>query len=109
MTLKKLFFWFWSTLAMGTILGVVLGEGMNRIIGKPLFGPLMKDILSASTFAAVSQLGFFSYLVFNWLSHGLVRNRFLYQVIQVFLIFIVIGNLVYLNVSKFAGISLQLQ
>jgi KinB signaling pathway activation protein len=108
MTLKKLFFWFWSTLFIGIVLSLFLGEFINRSVGKKLFGPLLKDVLSGSTFAAVSQLGFFSYLVFNWLSNGFVRNRFLYQVIQVFFILIVIGNLLYLNISKFTGVSLWL-
>jgi KinB signaling pathway activation protein len=108
MTLKKLLFWFWSTLTIGTVLGVFLGKFINQIVGEKLFGPLLKDVLSGSTFAAVSQLGFFSYLIFNWLSNGFVRNRFLYQAIQVFLILIVLGNLFYLNVSKFAGVTLGL-
>ncbi|SEN61802.1 KinB-signaling pathway activation protein [Lihuaxuella thermophila] len=103
MTLRKLFFWFWTTLALGALSAVLIGVTLNMVLDPDPFGPVTQLLLSGSTFAAVAQLGFFSYLVFNWLAKGLVRSRWLYDFIQIILLFIVIGNLVYLHVVKFDG------
>ncbi|MBA4496573.1 KinB-signaling pathway activation protein [Paenactinomyces guangxiensis] len=103
MTLKKLFYWFWSTLVLGAVLAVLLGELVHVVLGREIFGSPTQLLLSGSTFAAVSQLGFFSYLVFHWLSSGLIRNTSLYDALQVLLVLVVLGNLVYLNIAKFGG------
>lgn len=108
MTLKKLFFWFWTTLALGAVSAVLIGELVNMVLGKDPFGPVTQLLLSGLTFAAVSQLGFFSYLVFNWLGKGLVRSKWLYDAIQIILLLTVLGNLIYLNVAKFDGAMLWL-
>ncbi|WP_028778653.1 KinB-signaling pathway activation protein [Shimazuella kribbensis] len=105
MTLKKLFFWIVSTLLVGAVLSIVFGYGIGAITGTD-FGAFTQILLTGLTFAAVAELGFFSYLVFNWLAKGFLRNPKLFSSIQIFLILILLANLVYLNISKFAGSSL---
>jgi KinB signaling pathway activation protein len=102
MTLKKLMIWFWSTLAIGTALGVGFGKLIGLVTGVEL-GDLTKLLLTGATFGSVALLGFFAYLIFNWLGNGLFRKQSHFQVLQVILIFLVLGNLIYLNLSKFAG------
>lgn len=105
MTLKKLFFWIFSTLIVGAVLSIILGYGISAITGTD-FGEFTQILLTGLTFAAVAELGFFSYLVFNWLAKGFLRNPKLFSAIQIFLILILLFNLIYLNASKFAGTSL---
>ncbi|MCH5586001.1 KinB-signaling pathway activation protein [Shimazuella sp. AN120528] len=105
MTLKKLFFWIVSTLIVGAVLSIVLVYGIRAVTGTNL-GEFTQILLTGLTFAAVAELGFFSYLVFNWLAKGFLRNPKLFSSIQIFLILILLFNLIYLNTSKFAGSSL---
>ncbi|RAL23297.1 KinB-signaling pathway activation protein [Thermoflavimicrobium daqui] len=107
MTLKKLVWWFFSTLLLGGILGIVLGGTISLITDIHL-GNVTKLLLTGTMFASVAVLGFFSYLIFNWLGAGFVRNALLFQVIQVLLILLVLGSLTYLFVSKFVGKDLYL-
>lgn len=106
MRLKQMFVWFCSTLLLGTALAVIIGELVHLITGKPVLGELGSLLLSGSATAAVTLLGFFSYLLFNLLFNGLVRNRKVYEGFQIILILIMIGNLVYMNMAKFSGESL---
>jgi KinB signaling pathway activation protein len=105
MTLKKLFIWIFSTLLVGAVGSLVFGYGIRAVTGTDL-GEFTQILLTGLTFAAVAELGFFSYLVFNWLAKGFLRNPKLFSSIQVFLILILLFNLIYLNASKFAGASL---
>lgn len=106
MTLKKLIFWIWSTWAIGAGVTIVIAKGIELFVGKAVFGPLTKLLLEGLTFAAVAQLGFFAYLIFNWLSMGLIRNQKMFAYIQVLLLLVVVGNLVYQNTSKYQGTDL---
>jgi KinB signaling pathway activation protein len=105
MTLKKLFFWIGTTLLLGAVLAVLVSYVIGWITGVSL-GSLPEVLLTGLTFAAVAELGFFSYLVFNWLARGLFRNQQLFVVVQILLIVILLGNLIYLNVNKFTGTQL---
>ncbi|WP_164491575.1 KinB-signaling pathway activation protein [Staphylospora marina] len=103
MTLKNLFHWFWSTLALGSVSALVLAFLIEAVTGGNVFGEIGQLLLLALTLSAAAELGFFSYLVFNWLSRGLIRNKGVYDAILFFLTALVIGNLVYLNAVKFSG------
>jgi KinB signaling pathway activation protein len=105
MTLKKLVFWIISTLLLGTIFGVVLGWLIGGIAGVSL-GVWTQLLLTGATFAAVAELGFFSYLVFNWLARGFFNSQKMFVGVQVALIVVLMINLIYLNTSKFSGVLL---
>lgn len=108
MTLKKLFYWFWSTLVLGGVTAVILAFVLEAMVGERMFGDLTQQLLLSLTLAAVAELGFFAYLVFNFLAKGLIRNQRGYHVTMLVLMIIVIGNLAYLNMAKFSGESLWL-
>jgi KinB signaling pathway activation protein len=106
MTLKKLLYWFWTTLLVGSVSALVLGFTLEMATGKDLFGPIPKQLILSLTLGAVTELGFFSYLVFNWLAKGLFRNKRAYDFCMLALVVLVMGDLVYFNLSKYNGESL---
>ncbi|MRG28614.1 hypothetical protein GIJ05_10660 [Laceyella tengchongensis] len=108
MTLKKLFYWFWSTLALGGVTALVLAFVLEILVGQKMFGDITQQLLLSLTLAAVAELGFFAYLVFNFLAKGLIRNKLGYDVTMLVLTVIILGNLVYLNAVKFSGESFWL-
>lgn len=106
MTLKKLIYWFFSTLVLGGVTAIFFGFLIEAAVGQNIFGPLTGQLLLSLSLAAVAELGFFSYLIFNWLSRGLVRNKTAYEVILLALMILLLGNLVYLNMAKYSGATL---
>ncbi|SFJ39007.1 KinB-signaling pathway activation protein [Thermoflavimicrobium dichotomicum] len=102
MTIKKLIWWVFSTLLIGCILGFALGM-MLHIFPFKQWSMLL---LTGTTCASVALLGFFAYLIFNWLGAGFVRNPRTFQWVQVVLIILTVGNLVYLFATKFMGWNL---
>ncbi|SDY91642.1 KinB-signaling pathway activation protein [Thermoactinomyces sp. DSM 45892] len=106
MTLKSLFKWYFSTLLIGASVTCILGLVSYWITGSSLFGPVNLLLLTGLLLPSITQLGFFSYLVFNWLSMGLVRNQKTFNTIQVFFLLVVFGCVVYLNVNKYNGTDL---
>ncbi|TCS94138.1 KinB-signaling pathway activation protein [Hazenella coriacea] len=103
MTLKKLIFWFWSTLLIGAVTALALAYLFEFIVGEVIFGIFTGRLLLGLSLAAIAELGFFSYLIFNWLSRGLIRNRNWYHIFLLGLVAVVLGNLVYLTFIKFKG------
>lgn len=108
MTLKNLLKWYFSTLLIGAGVTFVVGFVAELFVGNPLFGPVDQLLLTGFVFASITQLGFFSYLIFNWLSIGLIRNQQTFAIIQIIFLVLVFGNVVYLNVSKYTGTDLVL-
>lgn len=105
MTLKKLVFWIVSTMLLGAVLGIVFGWLIGMFAGVSL-GVWTQLLLTGATFAAVAELGFFSYLVFNWLARGFFSSQKMFVGVQIALVIVLMANLVYLNTSKFSGASL---
>ena len=103
MTLRKLIYWFFSTLILGCLTAIILGFLFEQIAGEVLFGSLTGQLLLGLTLAAVAELGFFAYLVFNWLAKGLLRKKTVYDTVMILLILVLIGNLLYLNATKYQG------
>lgn len=105
MTLKKLFYWFWTTLIIGGGTSLVVGLLLKSLLGQFYWLDLL---LAGLTFSAVSLLGFFAFLVFQWLAQGLLRTVKMYQGFLVILLLIVLINLNYLIFSKYKGADLWL-
>lgn len=90
MTLKRLLFWFWSTLLLGAIISLLLGMVLQSFLGQFNWLDLL---LLGLTFSSVSILGFFCYLVFQWLAKGLIRKSSHFHFV---LIVLLIGTVLYL-------------
>lgn len=102
MTLRRWFFLFWTTMVSGAMGAVVVGGLLNLIAG-PLGLDIKKQLFAGLMFAAVAELGFFAYLMFNWLGNGFFRNPFWFRLIQVLLTILVLVDLAYLRIVMFAG------
>jgi len=108
MTMKNLFAWFGSTLLIGSLAAFVFGLAIEAVAGQHLLGPWAKQLLLSLTLAAVSELGFFAYLVFNWLSRGLIPNRSIYNGVLILFLALVLGNWAYFNFATYQGTALWL-
>jgi KinB signaling pathway activation protein len=93
MTLKRVFFWVWSTLLVG---------GVSVFLFTPFIQvqSYLQQLLVGLTLASVAELGFFSYLIFNWLCKGQLKSRKTFYLIQIGLIFIVLLNFTYLCMHR---------
>ncbi|MGA8943658.1 MAG: KinB-signaling pathway activation protein [Thermoactinomyces sp.] len=108
MTLKKLIYWFVTTLVIGCLSATIMGIFFEQLARQEIFGSTRDQILLGLTLGAVAELGFFAFLVFNWLAKGLLRNKIVYDRVILFLLFALLGNLLYLNSVKFDGKSFWL-
>lgn len=98
MRLKSIFIWIGSTLAWGGGTALFLAIVMQPWMGSPQWISLL---LTGLTLGAIAELGFFSYLIFNWLVRGLIRSQKALQVLLLFLVILVTGNFVYLLWEKY--------
>ncbi|MCS1352600.1 KinB-signaling pathway activation protein [Mechercharimyces sp. CAU 1602] len=108
MTIKNIIIWFWSTLAVGAVAALVVGSGLEWVTGMEL-GTWVAILLGGLIYAAISLMGFFCYLIFNWLIRGLFRNPAAHTALQFALLMLVIGNLLYLFYVKYASEGTFLQ
>lgn len=106
MTLKKLFFWFWSTLGIGAVVSFLFGFILQPFIGEFHWLDLL---LLGLTFSSVSLLGFFCYLVFQWLAKGLIQENRIYQGFLMVVAFLFSAYLVYIFYSQFAQEALWIR
>ncbi|MBN2909315.1 KinB-signaling pathway activation protein [Polycladomyces sp. WAk] len=104
MTLRKWFYLFWTTMALGAVGAVVVGALLNGVTGS-LGLDIKKQLFAGLMFAAVAELGFFAYLMFNWLGNGFFRNPFWFRLVQVLLMILVLVDLAYLRIVKFGTIG----
>lgn len=98
MTLKRLFYWFWSTLLLGAVASFILGFIFQSLIGTFNWVDLL---LLGFTFSSVSLLGFFCYLVFQWLAKGLIRETRIYQGFLFVIVVLVLVYIVYISYTQF--------
>ncbi|MFD1395789.1 KinB-signaling pathway activation protein [Kroppenstedtia eburnea] len=81
MTIRKMFFLFWTTVALGIVTAPVASLFVIWVLGSP--GVSFTSILWAGVmFGVVAQMGFFAYLVFNMVAKGFIRNPYIYQALQ---------------------------
>ncbi|MDQ6422128.1 KinB-signaling pathway activation protein [Paenibacillus sp. LHD-117] len=89
MTLRKWFFLFWSTMAVGAVVCIVCGAIMLLtdqefgFLGMEAtgFNVLMMGI-SGLMIGAFSQMGFFAYLTLNYIALSVFRKKYLWNALQ---------------------------
>ncbi|MCR8660677.1 KinB-signaling pathway activation protein [Paenibacillus endoradicis] len=105
MTLKKWFFLFWSTMAIGAVVCMVGGlimlltdQGVGKIglvdTGFNLFNMFLGGIM----IGAFSQMGFFAYLTLNYIALSVFRKKYLWNALQGYTTFfgaILLGYVLY--------------
>ncbi|SDX58915.1 KinB signaling pathway activation protein [Marininema mesophilum] len=92
MTLRKLFFLFWTTCLIGTVTAPIIGLLLQvSNIGGEL--QIVSQLWAGVMFGAMAQMGFFAYMVFNMVFVGFIRNQRMYQALQLIVTVIVLLNL----------------
>ena len=89
MTLRKWFFLFWSTMAIGAVVCIVSGSIMLLtdqefgFLGMEAtgFNALMMGI-SGLMIGAFCQMGFFAYLTLNYIALSVFRRKYLWHALQ---------------------------
>ncbi|GGE20690.1 KinB-signaling pathway activation protein [Marinithermofilum abyssi] len=84
MTIRKLFFLFWTTLLIGGMSAPVIGGILQQWTG-PIGLDMERQLWAGVMFGAVAQMGFFAYMVFNMVAVGFLRNQAVYQGLQLLL------------------------
>jgi KinB signaling pathway activation protein len=91
MTIRKLFFLFWTTLLLGTVAAPLVGYTLQLFFG-PIGIDWIRMLWAGVMFGAIAQMGFFAYMVFNMVGKGFIRNPILYQGLQLTLTILVLFN-----------------
>ncbi|WNR44246.1 KinB-signaling pathway activation protein [Paenibacillus roseipurpureus] len=104
MTLRKWFHFFWTTLLIGMIVSTGIGLILQfsdkefSVMGLSAVGfNLINMILGGATISVLSQMGFFAYLIVRFIAMGLIRSKWVWDVLQVAIVVIVVFDLVYLR------------
>lgn len=91
MTLRNLMYWFFSTLAIGVVAAFGIGWIIDVLFQQYLLEGWLQQLFLSLTLAAVAELGLFAYLVFNWLSRGMISKQSIYHgALVVFLLFVIV-------------------
>lgn len=105
MTLKKWNYLFWTTLLIGTVVGMLTGVAIKLAV--PDFVILGVEVgwyewifilFGASMIAVLSHMGFFAYLTVRFVAMSLFRGKvFYWSILQVIITFIALFDIVYLR------------
>jgi len=105
-TLRKWFYLFWTSLAIGAAAGMITGLLMQIfdqdvvLSGKALGFNAFTSLLGGATISVLSQMGFFAYLIVRYMVGGMFRKKWIWNYIQIVLMLIVIFDLVYLRFAN---------
>lgn len=102
MNLRKYGWLFGTTLLVGAIGGIVSGFvlGREQLFGGSVgnfFMALLMNALIGLTISVVAQMGFFAYMMINYLALSFLKSGSLWKSIQVFLILFAFFDMVYLR------------
>lgn len=111
MTIKKWVYLFWSTLLIGAVTALITGFILEFVSGinygeewliELFYSIFVGKLWAGAMFSVVAQLGFFAFLVLNYLLISTFRNSRLYQGVLWVLLLFVFGDVVYLRYLFFA-------
>jgi KinB signaling pathway activation protein len=100
-TLRKWFYLFWTTLAIGSLAALIAGMCLQwtdqgpTLAGKEIGYNMVNMLLAGATISVLSQMGFFAYLIVRFIMMGFIRNKFTWDMLQIIVILIILFDLVY--------------
>lgn len=104
MTLRKWFYLFWTTLIVGAVAALVIGfilqasdQKLSLLTGKEIGFNVITMLLGGAMISALSQMGFFAYLIVRFMSMGMIRNKWTLNAIQLICVVIAFIDLIYLR------------
>jgi KinB signaling pathway activation protein len=96
LTIRRLVWLFFSTLGWGILSGLIVGIIListdNEFVLWEVSSPglntmnIINIALAGATISVVSQMGFFSYLIFRYIVVGIIRKQRIWEYIQLILI-----------------------
>jgi KinB signaling pathway activation protein len=93
MTIRNWLFLFFTTLSLGGVAAPLLGWLLELPFGD--MGLTLPQLLLAGLmFGAVAQMGFFAYLIFNWVAMGFFRKASWFKTVQILLLLLVLGEVI---------------
>jgi KinB signaling pathway activation protein len=104
LTLRKWFYLFWTTLAIG--IAASLLTGIYLMVVDPNFEAqsvgnvvvyFLNMIIIGATYSVFAQMGFFAYLTVNYIALYIIRRMEMWKIVQALLIIIVLVDLVVLR------------
>ena len=93
MTIRSWLFLFFTTLALGSVAALLFGFLLEAFMGD-MGLTLSQRLLGGLLFGAVAQMGFFAYMIFNWVATGFFRKDFWFNTVQVLLLLLVLGEVI---------------
>ncbi|MFK7697325.1 KinB-signaling pathway activation protein [Paenibacillus sp. HJGM_3] len=111
MTLKKWGYLFWTTLVIGTVVGMIAGAIMKAMDTEFVFLGVSVGayewifmLFGASMISVLSQMGFFAYLTLRFIALSLFRRKMVYwTILQVLFVGIAVIDLAYFRYSSYEG------
>ncbi|WP_409343388.1 KinB-signaling pathway activation protein [Paenibacillus sp. MBLB4367] len=112
MTLKKWGYLFWTTLAWGSVIAVAASIFLVMLFDdfsflemtEPGFNwqTLIFALLGGALISTVSQTGFFAYLTVRYIAVGIIRSKWVWEGLQLFLVADALFLTAYLSYTTFA-------
>ena len=93
MTIRNWLFLFFTTLVLGGAAALLFGFLLELFMGQMGLS-LPQRLLGGLLFGAVAQMGLFAYSIFNWVAKGFFRKAFWFNIVQVLLIILVLGEVI---------------
>lgn len=109
MTIRKWFYLFWTTLLIGAVTAIATGlilqfsDQQVALGGKEIGFSMLTMLLGGATISVLSQMGFFANLIIRFLFMGMIRSKWIWDMLQVIIIVIVLFDLVYLRYIQSDG------
>jgi KinB signaling pathway activation protein len=112
LTLRKWFHIFWTTMALGVVVAAVVGLILQAndkdfsfmVVGISGVGyNLVNMMIIGAMISVLSQMGFFAYLILRFIVAGIIKSKFIWDMLQLIIVAIVLFDLVYLRVVNFEG------
>ncbi|TDF91487.1 KinB-signaling pathway activation protein [Paenibacillus piri] len=104
MTLRKWFYLFWTTMLIGAgaalIIGLILqanDQQFGLMGGKEISFNAATMLLGGAMISVLSQMGFFAYLIIRYIAMGIVKSKWVWDILQVILVLITMFDLIYLR------------
>ncbi|MDB5053094.1 MAG: KinB signaling pathway activation protein [Bacilli bacterium] len=113
MTIRRWFYLFVSTLGWGILAGLIVGviliSNHNEFylweISKPGFNVtnLINIVIAGAMFSVLSQMGFFSYLIVRYIAIGFIKNKRIWEIMQLILVAVTLFDIIYLRYTSISS------
>lgn len=106
MTFRKWLYLFFTSLLIGGMVALVTGlimQGMDReyaLLGITGFD-IFNTVVVGLTLSAFSQMGFFSYMMVNYIAIDIIRKKYWWNMIQLAMVIIALFETAYLRYLNF--------